>query len=720
MEQSYSLYASCARGLAGLLHQELLGLGGESIREERAGVAFVGSLETAYRVCLWSRLASRVVLELKRFDAADPEALYAVLRPFEWSEHLALEHSFAVDFTQRNSPFTHSHFAALRVKDAIVDHLRERLGDRPRVDVSQPDLRFHVHADGTALSLSLNLSGESLHRRAYRLDTGPAPLKETLAAALLLRAGWPQLAKSAAPLLDPMCGSGTLVIEAAMIAADLAPGLLHKRFGFSRWKGHDAALWQKLKRDAEARHQRVQNRPRMLGSDFDPRAIEAARSNAQRAGLQDWVRFYHLDMARTAPLVEGHRAGLIITNPPYGVRLGAETDLPGLYARFGQVLRDNFGSWRAAVLSPDADLVAALGLRSKRRSAFMNGPIACELFEFDILAQQDRQRRQQAQTQALNDLRSQAENNPFANRLRKNMRRLDSWAKQQRLQAYRLYDADIPEFALAVDRYADHLQVSVDATPDRVDQKKAKERIELALLSVAKVTHVPSERIVVKQRSRQKGESQYNSLQQQGRRLEVHEGGLKYWVNLWDYHDTGLFLDGRMVRSKIFQLAKGKRFLNLFAYTGAATVSAVAGGARSSLSIDLSQTYLDWARDNLQLNKLRSPEHQFLRADVLQWLRQDHETFDLIYLDPPTFSNSKKMRATLDIQRDHVALIQACLGQLAPQGTLIFVCNQRRFRLDKQGLENLQIQDTSAVTVPQDFTRRPRIHHSFMISRADG
>ncbi len=718
MEETYSLYASGARCLAGLLHQELDALGAQDIREERAGVAFSGTLQTAYRVCLWSRLASRVLLDLQHFIAADPDALYAGIQQLDWTEHFALEHSFAIDFTQRHSPFGHSHFATLRVKDAIVDQFRDKFDARPRVDVQRGDFRLHVHAEGTSISVAIDLSGDSLHRRAYRLDAGPAPLKESLAAALLLRMGWPRMAQSGAPLLDPMCGSGTLVIEAAMMATDLAPGLLHKRFGFSHWKGHRPELWQQLKREARERHEAAQLRSRLIGSDVEGRAIEAARANARRAGVEQWTRFYQLDFRRTAPLVEGHRAGLVISNPPYGQRLGAEINLHGLYRAFGETLRAHFPGWKVGVLSSDGDLIGSLGLRSRRRSAFMNGPIDCELCEFDILAKRDRQQRQQVHETQQRERLDEALQSPFANRLRKNLRRLDPWAKKQKIDAYRIYDADVPEFAIAVDRLADYLLVTVDKAPENVDPGLAKQRVDLALIALQNICKTPREKIIVRQRQRQQGRAQYQAQDDEAQRLQVHEAGRKYQLQLGVYHDTGLFLDGRILRQQIFTRAKDKRFLNLFAYTGAATVAAVAGGARRSLTIDLSQIYLDWARDNLQINGLRSPAHRFLRADCLQWLQQAEDPFDLIYLDPPTFSNSKRMQNSLDIQRDHVRLIFEVMRLLADDGQLIFVTNQRRFRLDKKALQDLDVVETSAQTVPRDFSRKPRVHSSFVIRHA--
>ncbi|HEY5997992.1 MAG TPA: THUMP domain-containing protein, partial [bacterium] len=230
-----SLFATCPRGVEGLLAAELAGLGAAGVKETVAGVAFAGTLETAYRACLWSRLASRILLAIAPVAAADAAELYAAVRALPWEEHLAPDGTLAVDFSGANPAIAHTVFGAQKVKDAIVDRFRERAGRRPSVDLARPDLRVNVHLGGTAARVSLDLSGESLHRRGYRAETVVAPLKENLAAAVLVRAGWLAVAAAGGPLLDPMCGSGTLPLEAALLAGDVAPGLLRERFGFSRW-----------------------------------------------------------------------------------------------------------------------------------------------------------------------------------------------------------------------------------------------------------------------------------------------------------------------------------------------------------------------------------------------------------------------------------------------------------------------------------------------------
>ena len=233
--------------------RELVAFGAENSKERSTGVAFTGSLRVAYRACLESRIANRVFLELGRFDVADAEAFYAAVRSIEWSEHLTPESTLACDFSGRHPAITHTHFGALKLKDAIVDSLRERTGSRPNIELERPAVRIHAHAHGNSITVSLDLSGESLHRRGYRGAAGEAPLKENVAAGMLLRSGWKEMRAAGAPFLDPLCGSGTLVIEAALIAADIAPGLTRDYYGFLGWRGHDTALWEAVLEEARQR-----------------------------------------------------------------------------------------------------------------------------------------------------------------------------------------------------------------------------------------------------------------------------------------------------------------------------------------------------------------------------------------------------------------------------------------------------------------------------------
>lgn len=381
------LFATTARGTEELLAAELAGLGASAVKAERAGVAFRGSLETAYRACLWSRVASRILLPLASFPAETPQALYDRVRSMRWDDHIGPRNTLAVDFVTSESGIRHSHFGALKAKDAIVDQIRDRTGMRPSIDVRRPDVRVNVHLHRNQATVSIDLSGESLHRRGYRRAGGPAPLKENLAAAILLLAGWPHLARLRVPFVDPMCGSATLPIEAALIATDTAPGALRSHFGFLAWRGHHPGLWRALRQEARERARSSRGQPPpIVGYDEDGRAVTAALANLDRAGLRGIVHVEKRPLARCeAPAASGAGIrGLLATNPPYGERLGDETTLHAVYAGLGDLLRHRFLGWNTFVLTGNPRLAKAIGLRPARRHVLFNGAIECRLLEIPI------------------------------------------------------------------------------------------------------------------------------------------------------------------------------------------------------------------------------------------------------------------------------------------------------------------------------------------------
>jgi len=721
MSSSLRLFASAPRGIEPLLADELRALGAGDVKETRAGVMFTGDLTLAYRVCLWSRVANRVLLPLAQFPAPTPEALYDGVRSIDWSTHLDQNGTLAVEFNAYRSAITHTHYGALKVKDAIVDQFRERTGVRPSVATNEPDVRINVYVHADVASLSIDLSGESLHRRGYRADTVTAPLKENLAAAILLRAGWPAIAREGGALVDLMCGSGTLPIEAALMASDSAPGLDRSYYGFLRWRGHDAASWEALLAEAHARRAAgIKKLPAIRGYDSDPAAVRVALVNVERAGLTGRV---HIERRYLADCRSEHveHAGLVVVNPPYGERLGEESELPGLYRELGSVLKRCYEGWRAAVFTGNPELGKVMGLRAHKMHVLYNGAIECKLLHFEVQPKQyvtDRGPAERRVEQGAVALTPGAE--MFANRLRKNLKQLGKWAEREKICCYRLYDADMPEYALAIDLYqgaARWAHVQEYAAPKSIDPDKASERLQEALSAIPGVLGIPVEQIFLKVRQRQKGSAQYERLAERGEFHEVQEDGLKLLVNFTDYLDTGLFLDHRLTRRMLRELAKDKRFLNLFGYTGAATVHAAAG-ARATTTVDMSRTYLDWARRNLALNGFEGQQHELIQADVLVWLEEETERrYELIFLDPPTFSTSKRMQDTLDIQRDHVALIRAAGRLLSPGGTLIFSTNFRRFRLDQEELAEFVVEDLTRATIPKDFERNLRIHQCFKLTR---
>ncbi|MCK6556063.1 THUMP domain-containing protein [Candidatus Binatia bacterium] len=382
----HDFFATTSRGLEPVAAIELGALGAEDVTAVRAGVAFSGPLEVAYRACLWSRVVNRVLLPVAAVPAATPTELYLGVRTVHWSEHLGPRQTLAVDCAAADAGAANTHYLALKTKDAIVDQLRERTGQRPSVDVTRPDVRVNVYVQRARAVVSIDLSGDSLHRRTYRVRGVAAPLKETLAAGVLLLADWPRLAATGAPLIDPMCGSGTLPIEAGLIAADVAPGLRRERFGFLGWRAHRHDVWERLLNEARQREVRDPLRlPDIRGYDVHPAAVRAALANVERAGLRGRVHIEKRALADCTPL-SGTRAGggVLVINPPYGERLGASAALAALYAEIGDVLRRRFPGWTGYVLTGSPELAKRIGLRATRRTVLYNGAIECRLLQFPI------------------------------------------------------------------------------------------------------------------------------------------------------------------------------------------------------------------------------------------------------------------------------------------------------------------------------------------------
>jgi 23S rRNA (guanine2445-N2)-methyltransferase / 23S rRNA (guanine2069-N7)-methyltransferase len=714
-------FATCAKGLEYLLVDELAALGAHSPREALAGVHFEGDLGTAYRACLWSRLASRILMPLAEFDAPEDTALYHGVRTIDWASHLAPTGTLAVDANLFASQMAHERYAEQRVKDAIVDQLREAHGTRPSVDTDAPDVRINLAVKRDRATLSLDLSGAALHRRGWRQGQGAAPLKENLACAVLLRGGWPEVHRAGGSLLDPMCGSGTLLIEGARMAGDVAPGLHRSYFGFLRWRGHDAALWDGLL--AEARQRAAAGlaalRPVFFGYDADPEAIGIARRNALAAGVAEVVELDTRAVEALQP-PPGAPPGLVVCNPPYDERLAADASL---YRSFGAALRRGFAGWRAAVLTGNEELGRALGLRVGKRYALYNGALKATLLRIDAIEAGD------AATRAPKPLSEGAQ--MVANRLRRNLRTSKAWRTREGVACYRAYDGDIPEYAAAIDVYRGWPETDADAAgsaseadaqtwlhvqeyqaPADIPVETARQRLGDLVRAAIEVFEVPRDRVALKTRSRGKGGEKYGRMDRRGEFLRVREGDALLRVNLFDYLDTGLFLDHRPLRLRLAEESRGLRVLNLFCYTGAASVHAAVGGAASTTSVDLSATYLEWAGRNLALNGCAGRDHRLVQADALAWLEAERGRYDLIFCDPPTFSNSARAD-DFDLQREHLRLLRAAAGRLADNGLLLFSNNFRRFRLDPALEQEFEVREISAATVPPDFARNPRIHRAW-------
>lgn len=737
----YRYLATCPKGLASLLAPEVASLGAESVRETVAGVQFSGPLAVAYRVCLHSRLANRLLLELREFAAETGDDLYTGMLSFPWDEHITSRSTIAIDFSGRSQGIRNTQFGAQRCKDGIVDQIRRKRGDRPDVDTKQPDIRINVRLHRGKASVALDLSGQSLHRRGYRTAPGKAPLKENIAAALLMRAGWPEACEQGQPLIDPMCGSATLLIEAAMMATRHPPGLGRSFYGFKAWRGHNETQWQAIVADAKAQIRAAPEGVELRGYDGDIAAIRRAEASIDGLNMSHLIRVRPKSLnALTRPNHRPMEAGLIICNPPWGERLGEESAMKLLYRQLGEVLHREFQGWRAGVVTSNPVLGRAVGLRSHKQYALSNGALDIQLLLFNLdegnrladavpapnHAMWQTAGASQGGSTAIdpsanaNGLAPEISLSPgaemFANRLRKNLRKLQPWVARQGISTYRIYDADMPEYAVAVDVYDGRPHIAEYAPPKQVDSESANRRFEEVVAGVRAVLGIADGvEVAIKRRQRQRGNAQYQKMAQRGERFEVSEGVARVLVNLHDYLDTGLFLDHRPLRLRIGAEAKGLHFLNLFCYTGVASIHAALGGAHTSTSVDLSNTYLRWFRDNLALNGLSERQHRAERADVLTWLKSCDRSFDLILLDPPSFSNSKSTDANFDVQRDHLELVEQSLRLLSPGGTLYFSNNRRGFKLDPVLGDRYRVTDISAETIPPDFARRADIHQCWKI-----
>lgn len=713
MTNQTTYFATAARGFEEILKTELEQICGATCKVTQGGVHFTTDQKGAYQALLHSRLASRILLPLINTKIFSDSDLYASIIAFNWADLFDPRDTFYIDFNGTNREIRNTQFGAMRVKDGIVDYFERKGFARPTVDKIKPDVRIHVYLDRDDVVISLDLSGDALHIRGYREETGKAPLRETLAAAIILRSGW----KKDTPLVDPMCGSGTLLIEAAQMQANIAPQLHRKYWGFNAWKGHSLELWNEVLETA-FRKVETDNEPLFFGFDLDHRVLTKAKQNAKNAGVDHLIQWQQSDVAALKnPIPE--QVGTVVCNPPYGERLGTTPALIALYSVFGQRLKQQFAGWNASIFSGEPELLNCLRLRSDRQFKAKNGPLDCVQKNYQI--SENANKRSDLADNLQFEQNSQVAPD-FANRLAKNIKKVEKWAKQQGIDAYRLYDADLPEYNLAVDRYGDHIVVQEYQAPKNIDEQKARQRLLDAVSATLYVTGVETNKLVLKVRQKQKGTNQYEKLANKGDYFYVNEYGAKLWVNLTDYLDTGLFLDHRLTRKMVGEMAKGKTFLNLFAYTGSATIHAALNGAKSTTTVDMSNTYLNWAEQNLELNNLSLRHNRLFQADCLQWLAECRERFELIFVDPPTFSNSKRMENSWDVQRDHIELMKQLKRILTADGTIVFSNNKRGFKMDFEGLAELglQAENISHKTLPLDFERNPHIHNCWIVKNIEG
>ncbi len=739
-------YANCPSHFEQALADELRAIGAERVRPLTGRVTFEGEAADGLRACLWSRLASRICLVIGRVPAADEDELYRGVRELPWEAVLRPHATIAIAANGTNRAIGNSHFAALRAKDALCDRMLERIGARPAVDTQRPDARIVLSLRGERATVAFDLAGEPLFKRLprravkYLTARRAEVLRPDYAALLLAQAGWHPSDTQPNVLVDAACGTGGVLLEATEALCDRAPGLNRATWGFQGWAGFDAQTWRDLADEARRRAEASGHRRGVIvGCDADSGARDVAAGLLEAAGLGEQIVFTDADAGAIGHALHSRRLQRPVEGAAVVLDL-LDTPLACLPRTLGLVrrLRDlpQLEQAPVAVLAADQATVSAFRMEPASTLAIKprNEDALIARFDPDDGAGGGEATVDVGDGKPVPVLLAESEQ--FARRLIKVARQKRRWAQRAGVSCYRVYDADLPEYAAAIDLYQGApatpgrwLVIAEYAAPRSIDPATAQARM-LDILAIApRVLDVDPAHVHARVRSRSRGGSQYGrrGSDAEGAKAlpRIEEDGLTFLVNFDDYLDTGIFLDHRVTRHLLREeAARARSFLNLFAYTGTATCYAAAGGVRRTTTVDLSNTYLDWARRNMRANGFTDEGHVFVRADVMQWVREQRHgrtRWDLIFCDPPTFSNSAKMgRRTFDVQRDHVDLIVGISRLLTPGGRAVFSCNLRTFRPDVAALERagVALTDVTAQTIPEDFSRNPRIHKCYLVERA--
>ncbi|MCH3918699.1 MAG: bifunctional 23S rRNA (guanine(2069)-N(7))-methyltransferase RlmK/23S rRNA (guanine(2445)-N(2))-methyltransferase RlmL [Spirochaetia bacterium] len=720
-------YATCAANQEDILEQEVKEAGATDFMITSGGVEWEGDLEAAYRFCLQSRCASRLLLALyENSEIHDADELYAAAIKIPWETWLSPTKTFTITNSVWDCPWLkNSHFAAIRLKDAIVDRIRDKYdGTRPDVSRDDPDVTFHISVKNEQVTYYVDFSGKSMSRRGYRIAFTDAILKESLAATLVKRSEVRKILENPQQteppvILDPFCGAGTVLIEAALWEGKVAPGLIDPdKYAFTKLPIHDEEIWQKVLDQAIKDEEEGASRKfKFYGWDIDPQAIEIAKKNAKAAGVDDKIEFAVKDFTQTTADDVPAEKGYIITDPPYGIRLESH-GLESLYSKMGETINTFYGGWYVSILCGTQELLSFVNMKPDRTNRVLNGNIGCQIAHYYVFSKEEKaalaEKAMQRKAERLARPLSEGAKIVY-DKLCRNLEHLRPLMEAQQVTNYRIYDADIPEYNAAIDVYGNKvINLQEYAAPASIPQEDTERRLQELIDATERATGIDIENIHVKERSRQKGLSQYQKLGNKNRFFIIHENGARYLVNYTDYLDTGIFLDHRPVRKMIGQICNGKRFLNLFCYTGTATVQAALGGALSTVSVDTSSTYLDWAQKNMELNGLTGMNHFFYKQDCLTYLYDTYDRFDVIFCDPPTFSNGTG-RDEFDVLRDQRRLVKACMMHLAPAGVLIFSNNFRKFILDDYIWQDFDVRDISAETIGDDFENNQKIHQCYLI-----
>ncbi len=803
------LLATCAFGLESVVTRELEDMGFDAKGVGVGRVAFRGDLEAIVRTNIHLRCADRVLILLATFQTGEGDAgfdaLFEGVRAIPWERHIGRGCAFPVDGRSVKSALSSVPAIQRATKRAIVERLRSawRLAPGAMLDESGPRVGIEVSILKDLATLTIDTSGPGLHKRGYRRGTyGDAAIKETLAAALVMLSVW----RVGRPLADPFCGSGTIAIEAALLGRNVAPGM-RRSFDCELWADPEApagsdrrrispTVFERLRQAARAAVVRTPIVPMIRASDINPEALDLAQRNARAAGVEQDIRLAMVDALEEPPtnLIEAGEYGVVITNPPYGVRLGQEAEVEELYQRLPLVLRA-LPTWSFHIFTGRTDLERLFGQEAVRRRKLYNASLECCYFTFlgprpprdagrdapgagapaaagaGIVAASGVADADDGVLASVADLaedasegggegeapmtprpmtpvtpvtpvigafasafaspmaafggvrdRDRKDAEDFERCLTKNLRHLRKYPSRG-IHCYRVYERDVPDVPLIVDRYADAFHaVEYERPHDRTGAQQA-DWYDLMRGAIARAGEVAIERVILKPKHRQRGLSQHERISDERRTMTVREGdpALLLEVNLTDYVDTGLFLDHRITRQMVRSLARGRRVLNLFCYTGSFTVHAAAGACASSVSVDLSNTYLDWARRNMHLNGLVSRAHEFIRGDVMEFLRSHPVTpggaYDLVVVDPPTFSNSSMTEEDWMVDRRHVEMLELLRPLCSSEAVVFFSNNFRRFKPDEAGIARAgwMMREISKQTVPPEYRNR-RIHRCWRLT----
>lgn len=815
------LLATCTFGLEAVVVRELEQLGYDAKPVATGRVAFVGDWRAVCEANLWLRAADRVLIRVGAMDVGGGDRgfdqLFDGVKALPWERFIARDAAFPVAGRAVRSAITSEPAIQRATKRAVVERLRTAYaseGVGALLPETAPKVQIEVALVDNVATLTIDTTGPGLHKRGYRehraavdpaaaTGAGEAALRETLAAGLVLLSVWRPAGGRV--LLDPFCGSGTIAIEAALLERSIAPGL-NRTFDCEAWLSPAASsaaqrqrlippdLWAEVRDEAREAITPSAKSPRIFGSDIDDRALALARANARAAGVEADIIFTRADARElTGPHNPArHQYGVIVTNPPYGVRVGADgrpgvgidREVDRLYRALPIVFR-RLPTWSFHILTAVLELETLFAQPASRRRKLYNSTIECTYFTFlgprppasrpggaggpSVIASDEAGTPPDsapveegiapafapafvsdaasppsetddvapalpppASTPAptfggLRD-RDLRELDDFARCLANNLRHLRKYPSRG-VTCYRVYERDVTDVPLIIDRYADRYHV---AEYEREHSRTAAQQadwFDRVRAIIAAAAEVPPEHIYVKEKHRQRGLTQHEKVADARRTHIVLEGAddtfpaLKFEINLSDYIDTGLFLDHRLTRRMVRAEAAGKRFLNLFCYTGSFTVYAMQGGAASTTSVDLSNTYLAWARRNLELNtpSLDPRQHRGVCDDVLAFLASHPvgHHYDLAVVDPPTFSNSKSLEADWEVGSQYLDVLRHLRALMPPAGVVYFSNNFRKFKFDADAVAALgwSARDISSQTVPPEYRNR-KVHRCWRLTDA--